>query len=363
MLTHTETGQLTQRDYSACMRWKRPRVRGASAVLAVLVVVVLAGGALFVVRNREGGQADRSCRLDAALVPSCGLWWGAALPSRNSQLTVGVAAAEQASGRRLDIVHTYHRWQDSFPTATESRLSASGRLLFMNWEPVAPDGHDLSWAAIGRGDQDATIRAEAARLARVGHEVFVSFSHEPELHYGTHGTTADFAAAFRRVVTVSRQAGATNVRWVWDVMGLADPVWHDRYRTLWPGSAYVDWIGWDPYNSGNCQHRAWRSFADTVTPFYDWLQGQAFAAGKPFMLAEYGSVEGSSPAAKADWFSSIPAVVAGLPRLKALVYFNLPAPPGNCDWLTATSPRSAGAFAALAGNPIFRWTATRTAPD
>lgn len=224
----------------------------------------------------------------------------------------------------------------------------------MNWEPVTAAGRNLSWGAIAAGADDAAIVAEAHRLARFGRAVLVSFSHEPELNYRNHGSVSEYAAAFRHVVTVSKQSGATNVRWVWDLMGLSDPVWRARYRQMWPGAAYVDWIGWDPYNPAGCKGRPWQSFVQTVQPFYQWLEGQSFTAGKPFMLAEYGTVEGPAPQDKPDWFAAIPAALARLPRLRALVYFNLPAPPANCDWLVTTSTASLHAFGRLARNPAFR---------
>ena len=327
------------------MRVRRPIIvlTALAGCLALAAVVALVG-----IRTSHSG-----CRLEPSLAPTCGTWWGAALDSRDSALPPAVAATELATGRRLDIVHTYHRWDDAFPTAAETRLSQTGHLLFTNWEPVTKGGHDLSWADLAAGADDAAIRAEASRLKGLDAPVLISFSHEPELDYRAHGSLSAYAAAFRRVVTVSRRNGATNVRWVWDLMGLSDPVWRARYPDLWPGAAYVDWIAWDPYNSAGCKQRPWQSFSATVSPFYEWLQGQSFTAGKPFMLAEYGTVEGRSPDAKAAWFASVPPVLASLPRLKALVYFDLPSPPANCDWLVTSSSVAASAFGRLASNPRF----------
>jgi hypothetical protein len=325
------------------------------AVIGVtaLFVLVLGGYGLGWFRSPGNG-----CRVRGG-VPSCGAWWGAALDTRDSALPGAVRGTEASTGRRLDIVHTYHRWQDAFPTSGERELVSGGRLLFANWEPVLPDGAGVSWADIAAGRQDRTIRSEAARLAALHRPVLISFSHEPELNYRSHGAVGDYAAAFRHVVTVSRQAGATQVRWVWDLMGLSDPVWQARYVTMWPGAAYVDWIAWDPYNAASCKQRAWQSFAQTVTPFYDWLDGQPFAAGKPLMLAEYGTIEGSAQDGKAGWLAAIPAALTRLPRLRALLYFDLPAPPANCDWLVTTSASATRAFGKLARSKAFSWPSSR----
>ncbi len=317
----------------------------AITVGAVLVFVMING--LLILCGRDG--KTRGCAVSASLVPSCGPWWGSALDSGNSALAAAVTDRERATDRRLDIVHTYHRWFDSFPTATERAIATSGHLLFLNWEPVDAGGVAMSWAAIAAGSHDREIRALGARLKAFGRPVLLSFSHEPEASYPAHGGSAsDFVAAFRHVHDLVGAAGASQVRWVWNTMGLADPVWRGRYRQLYPGDRYVDWIAWDPYNWADCRQRDWQSFAQTVTPFYQWLEANGFG-NKPFMLAEFGSVEQPGQAGrKADWFTQIPAALAHLSNLKALVYFDLPRPPANCDWQISTSPESAAGYRAAA---------------
>jgi hypothetical protein len=321
---------------------------GAIVLLAVGIVVAL---------TVRGDDSSRSCAPAASGASPCGLWWGAALPANASKLPGAVDALQASTGRRLDIVHTYHRWFDSFPTASERALSKSGHLLLLNWEPVNSTGAAIPWSSIADGHQDAAIAAEAKRLAALPGPVLVSFSHEPENHYGVHGRAAEFVAAFRHVHDQVRADGATNVRWVWDVMGLSDPVWRGRYASLYPGNAYVDWVAWDPYNWGSCRHAAWRSFAGTVEPFYNWLESHGLG-DKPFMLAEYGSVEQvGNPHGKADWLAGIPSALAAMPNLRALVYFDLPAPPANCNWQISTSGPATAAFAGLATSAPFRATA------
>jgi hypothetical protein len=329
-------------------------------VVAGVVLALLAAASGAVAFWPDKKPSVPGCQIGAALQPSCGSWWGAALNTNDAHLKATVTATESRTDRRLDIVHTYHRWDDPFPTSSERSLIGSGHLLFANWEPVQRDDTAMSWGDIAAGRADQVIRSEAVRLAAVGRPILVSFSHEPELDYRSHGSISDYAAAFRHVVTVVRSAGATQVRWVWDLMGLSDPVWQQRYPSMWPGSAYVDWIAWDPYNWASCRGRTWLDFTATVQPFYRWISQQAFAAGKPLMLAEYGTIEGSGPNGKAGWLAGVPAALQQMPRLRALVYFNLPAPPANCDWLVTTSPSATAAFAALARNGEFRWPASQS---
>jgi hypothetical protein len=324
-------------------------------VLAIgsLVVLLVAAAAVFVAWPRRSAR----CSVTAAAVAPCGVWWGAALHATNSSLAGAVRVRDAATGRRLDIVHTYHRWYDTFPTASELAVAGAGHMLLLNWEPVDRSGQPMSWAGIAAGRRDAQIDIEARRLKAVPSIVFMSFSHEPEKDYRRHGTAWDFAAAFRHVHERMRADGVTNVRWVWDMMGLDDPTWHSRYLAMWPGDAFVDWVAWDPYNWAGCTGRPWRSFAQTARPFYDWLEAHGLGH-KPFMLAEYGTVEDPSSAnAKAAWLSGIPAALKALPNLRALVYFDLPAPPANCDWMINTSSGSEHAYSALARSSPFAATA------
>ena len=66
--------------------------------------------------DTQAQRAAESCAVSLKLVPSCGDWWGAAVPNTGSNLSEAVADTEFETGRRLDIVHTYHRWTQDFPT-------------------------------------------------------------------------------------------------------------------------------------------------------------------------------------------------------------------------------------------------------
>jgi beta-mannanase len=95
---------------------------------------------------------------------------------------------------------------------------------------------------------------------------------------------------------------------------------------MYPGNAYVDWIGYDPYNYFDCHQAGWQSFAQTVEPFYRWLATQPFGA-KPVMLSEFGSVsDPHSPGREAAWYRSIVPVIRNMPRLKALIQWNASIP-------------------------------------
>jgi len=358
--------EMTEGNSFRAMRTSpRGRRRPLSTVLVAALVMTLVATvpslALSLAMAPTSAAASAStpaCAVVGASVPSCGRWWGEALDPVGESLLTAVSAAQASTQRRLDIVHTYHRWDDAFPTAEETTLARRGHLLLIGWKPVTLSGSLVTWSSIAAGQQDLVIEAEAAHLAALRVPVFLSFSYEPEKLVGTAGTAAEFAAAYRHVHDVMVRAGATNIRWVWTVMGLDSAHWHQAYQQLWPGSGYVDWIAWDPYNWSSCRGEPSVSFSGMVGPFYRWVTSQHFGR-LPLMLAEYGTTETAADGtADAAWYSGESDALSAFPRLDALVYFNLPSPPASCDWLSTASPSSAQAFASLARGPAFRSTAS-----
>ena len=302
------------------------------------------------------------CSVSAELVPSCGDWWGEAVPNTGTNLSEAVAYAEIQTGRRLDIVHTYHRWTQAFPTLSETALARSGHILLINWQPTDEVDAPIPWQAIADGSQDSVIKAAALRLKALGTPVMVSFSHEPEANIDDEGSASQFVAAYRRVHDLVVAAGATNVVWVWDVEGITTSRWFGLYRKFWPGTSYVDWIAWDPYNFASCRNRPWKSFDAIVAPFYDWLERQPFGK-RPLMLAEYGTIgNGAGRETKQRWYAQEASTLSAFPAIKSLVYFDYPSPPASCDWVSNSSPAATGAFAALAHNRAFQATG-RLTPD
>jgi beta-mannanase len=270
------------------------------------------------------------------LVPNSGALWG------SSNVSDGL---ESALGRKFDISHTYHDWDDAFPSPSETARAAKGTILLINWTPrFFGTDRIMPWRSIASGSQDAQIDATATRLKAYGRKLFLAFHTEPEPQVGKYGSAADFVAAWRHIHDRFAARGVRNVVWVWNVTGSSG--WYGLYKAgLYPGDAYVDWIGWDPYNWYTCHNNPWISFGDKVSQSYNWFKQNGFG-DKPFMLAEYGTRDmPGDPSAKAAWFKGIVPALKRLPNLKAVVYFhNGTANPG-CDWRIDTTAQARDAFA------------------
>jgi hypothetical protein len=294
------------------------------------------------------------------LVPREGAWWG----SYPGQAAGDVEAREAVYGRQVDILHRYHDWNDTWPTAEEQGYAAQGRFLFEGWESRVFGGATICWADIAAGAYDAAIDAQAERLAAVGSRLFVGFMHEPEDNLGPcqpgavndskadMGSAEEFKAAWRHIVERVRPV-APNVVWVLSFMG------HDPAASwaLYPGDDVVDWVAWDPYACvdpgkpcGGYAELVNRTWLPDWSGFYD--HARARYPDKPLMLAEWGVVDNGPPARAAAVFESVARDLAAFPEIKALVYFEAADSPVGKTRVDS-SPAALAAFRGLASSPWF----------
>ncbi len=297
---------------------------------------------------RAGTAAPRSCTVTPILEPTCGAWWGMYLPTSTggNGLVAAVAAQERRLGLPLDLIERYHDMSHGpngiFPDPGEARL-ARHHLLLYSWGPVVWAAHtEYRWPLIASGALDrSVIIPEAKRLRAFPHKVFLTFSAEPDGAVPSEGTPAQFVAAWRHVYDVFARLGVHNVVWVWTTTGYVPHA--STIAALYPGNAYVNWIAYDPYNFFNCHHSPWHSFAQTVSPFYQWLTAHHLGPGKPVMLAEFGSAANpADPGQEAAWYRGIVPAIKRLPRLKALVMWNSATP--GCDLQLSAEPSAARAY-------------------
>ena len=298
------------------------------ALLALLLVLV--SGATGCATASRGSQ---DCGVSPILVPACGAWWGMYVPAAADGVGLVTAIAEQETGigRPLDLVERYHDMSTTadgtFPNAAEKELSRN-HLLLLSWEPVIwSTGFRYPWGSIASGALDqSVIIPEAGRLRSFGATVFLSFGAEADINADTadrnessQDSPAQFVAAWRHVHQVFAKLKVRNVVWVWTTTGYLPRA--ATIAAMYPGRSYVDWVGYDPYNYFSCHHTPWRSFSQTIGPFYSWLVAQKF--GKPIMLAEYGtSADPADPGLESIWYRDIVPALHSYPSIKALILWN-----------------------------------------
>lgn len=296
-----------------------------------------------------------TCLLNAKLVPSCGALWGVyTKPTGSEGWAQPVTSLEQSTGRTFDIVKRYHDWSNTggngqFPDKYEQALGANGqRLLDFSWvSNIYSTGGHVMWADIAAGKYDSSvILPEAARLKAWAQPVFMDFDHEMDGKTRTaNGTTADYVAAYRHIHDVMAKASVTNVVWVWTPTGSMGNI--TRIAAMYPGDAYVDWIGYDPYNFYTCHSTSWQAPDVTFNRFYSWLMNNGHG-NKPFMLGEYGSV--ATTTATGAWYGGVVPALKGLPNIKAVMEWNS-GTSTSCDFRVMTQPTILTGFAQAGLDP------------
>ncbi|HYF71306.1 MAG TPA: glycosyl hydrolase, partial [Nocardioides sp.] len=187
--------------------------------------------------------------------------------------TAPLEALAAQLGRRPDRVTWYVAWSSGsgFPSADAARVAAFGATPVITWEPWNPaNGTNQPVYALKRiasGAHDAYVRTWAQQARAYAGPVVLRFAHEmngnwyPWAASVNKNTAGSYVAAWRHVVDVFREQGATNVSWQWSpnvpyagATGLG---------LLYPGDAYVDSVALDGYNwAGVTAGAAWVSFAD-----------------------------------------------------------------------------------------------------
>ena len=290
------------------------------------------------------------------LVPSCGVWWGVYKPpSSGESWQTTFTDLESQVGRPFDIVYRYHDMSNAggsgqFPDKYEQALGTNHLLMFSWASRNFSAGTQLLWSDIAGGKYDTSvIDPEAARLKAYGKKVFLTFDPEMDRRMPAAGTPADYVAAYRHIHDEFARLGVSNVVWVWTVTGYSA---HDsEFPSLYPGSSYVDWIGYDPYNFASCHNGGWRTFDQTIDPFYQWLESNGYG-NKPFMLPEYGTVaDPSNPSASGAWYANAPASIAAHPNIKAVLQWDSVAAPCNSE--LTVDPGTISGFATGGNSPVF----------
>jgi len=282
----------------------------------------------------------------------------------SAHLTLGVWSGQPWEPGRLDAVTsllgrspslflTYVGWDRPFTAADEAEIAQRGASHVVTWEP---NGYTL--ASIAAGAHDDFIRSWARGATAWGGRIYLRPMHEMNGNWydwgrGVNGNTAsDFVRAWRHMHDIFVEEGATNVRWVWSPnvrYGSEYPL-----ADLYPGDAYVDWIGLDGYNWGLDPHLgqpAWQDFGDIFGATY--REVTSLAPGKPVMIAEMASTENGGD--KAQWIlTTFLRDIPHYPAVRAVIWFNQA--DGVSDFRINSSPAALAAFRQVFESPLYSGT-------
>jgi len=295
----------------------------------IRLVLALAAAALAAAPAAQAGS----------ITPTSGIYLGAFANEPG-----GIATLESDIGRHLALDRTYMPWTFTGWANRIAPDSAAGRIPELAWS-AAPA---TTAAAIAAGTQDRVIKAAARAMRETGAEIMLVPWYEfdqPRGHKRFIGGPKKVIAAWRRMVTLFRAVGATNVHFVWTPMAY-DFGPHARVdaRTFYPGDAYVHWIGADAYNLPGAPFRTQDELLDAAVTF-------AHAHHKPFIVGETASL--ASVAATPGWIEAYGAWAAAHPTVKAVNFFDSISPRGY-DFRLIANPTLLTAFTNLGQQAYMR---------
>ena len=328
------------------------KARYAAAVIAAVGVSITAGGAAAAIWQYRHAPVHRRSALAAATAAAPVLPLASSAPyphaaihhpgafhylgtlEPNTPTTyLPVTRFAGVAGRRPNITVYYSPWGAAFRARFVTAAAQTGAVVLVHMEPW-----HASMIAIADGRWDSYLHRFAAQVRHYGGQVIMSFA--PEADGGWypwgwhHAEPAEYRAAWRHVVTLFRQSGASNVTWLWDISGGRRGA--GRVQHWWPGHQYVDWVGIDGY---------YVTPADTFKSVIgDTISAVRKFTKKPILLSEVGI------GPLAGQVKKIPGLFAGIRRnrLLGLIYFDVAQHDGlyHQDWRLDDNPAAVAAFRA-----------------
>jgi hypothetical protein len=278
-----------------------------------------------------------------------------------------IAAHDRDLGVKTMGLRVFKKWDSKLFGGPHQAAGDQGRALFLSINTDRRNGSSASYRAIASADPGSDLHqdmlSQAAQIKAYGHKVFIIFNHEPEVKFNRHkGDGDDFVAAWRKVVSTYRAAGVKNAEYVWTVSGHSFSR-DDKYaaENYYPGDEYVDHIGADVYNWGDCRggKERWGSMAGL-------LEGhRRFGAQHPskgLVVPEWGSVEDrDAPGRKADFIREVRALFKqpGWEQYGAVLTWGGRTDNGSgiCQFDYTTSASATDAMRDMANDPAYRGSA------
>lgn len=274
------------------------------------------------------------------------------------------------AARPTVVAHHFQAWGDTanrFPLHACDQALSRNAVPLITWEPwVAGGGVTQASYQLGdiiAGAYDAYITQWALECKAYGEGILLRFAHEMNgngwtpWQEGYNGNTAgQFVTAWRHVHDLFTAQNVTNVRWVWcPNVDLGNPSTGWTYLpSLYPGDAYVDWLGLDGFNWGATTGHTWQTFAEVFGATYTRLA--TIAPSKPLLLGEVASTE--TGGSKAAWITDAftVAIPTTTPSVRGVVWMDADqTSTGGLDWriTSSTTARDAYRAAIVTGSDFY----------
>ena len=315
----------------------------ALSLLSLVALLLTAGG--FPVSQVQLRQIQNQS-------PPSSIYYGVHATSWLQNLSP-VTTFEQDIHKGVSIVMWYQGWGSTqgqnFEPSWMDNVRNHGSIPLVTWEPwlytKGVNQPNYSLESIINGSHDAYITAWAKASKAWGHPYFLRFAHEmngtwyPWSEKANGNKAGQYVQAWRHVHDIFTKQGATNVTWVW-CPNIVFPG-NIPLEKLYPGSAYVDWVGMDGYNWAYVGKRHQpKTFSQLFQHTYDILLGMSLH--KPMMVAETACT--NTQVNEANWITDAFTVQLPkyFPQIKAFIWFNQNK---ETNWRVESSAATQKAFA------------------
>ena len=366
----------------------------ASVAVKGVIAAAIVSLALGAGTAREQAEAVPA-RCGKLLSPAQGVYFGAnpdfvSSPTRLEGNTVTRAAFEdfaRLAGRRPVIASFVQHWFEGldFPRMKVMTVWRAGAIPYVRMHPHSgspfgegnppeqyPGEYSLQNIIDGRFDAELRAWADAARDTNI--PLIIEFGDEENADWGPWGgiwngggetsgygdpTFPDgperFRDAYRHIVTLFREQGATNVTWVFHMVEWFAPnrPW-ETFANYYPGSDYVDWLALSLFGLNILPDGGLASFEQLLSTFhapdYPGIYSDITSLGpKPLSLMYVGVTpkQGDMVGWIEGMFDTLKS--GRYPRVAMMSWFN------STDWgsrLDAT-PAATQAFRAGAADQLF----------
>jgi hypothetical protein len=237
-----------------------------------------------------------------------------------------IQSYEQTVGKPAAWVYFSNHWflQRTFPAETAAWIRAAGsvpyiRLMLWSSPEQGQEEKLFTLQRILRGDFDEDFLSWGRAAAGFGSPVIAEYGTEVngkwypwngwwngQAETAQYGEPAipdgpeQFRAAYRRIITLTRAAGARNLTWVFHVNYNDSPqaAWN-RFENYYPGDDVIDWIGVSVYGAQKPDSNQWPEFRSVMDSVYPRLA--ALSATKPIIVAEFGATRDNILGSQALW--------------------------------------------------------------
>ncbi len=364
------------------------RIRGLTLVCTAVAAAVVAAG------TSPGATPPASC--GKLLPPTAGMYFGAnpdfvASPRRLEGETVTaerLAEYAHLAGRAPVLASFVQHWflGLEFPLRKVLTIWRGGAVPYIRMHSHAgsPFGEgnppeqypgDYSLQNIIDGEFDRELRAWAAAARDTNIPLVVEFGDEENADWGPWGgiwngggettgfgdpTFPDgperFRAAYRHLVTLFRDAGATNVTWVFHMVQWFQPnrPW-ESFANYYPGDDYVDWLALSVFGTNNLPDGTTASFEQVLATFhapdYPGIYAEITSLGQKPLALQYVGVPERRPGLMAEWIRGMFETLRSgrYPRVALVSWFQSEDYGSRLD----RTPEATAAFRAGAADALF----------